>query len=168
MNLIFFTFKLFSILIFIFCQKKYKTQIQIRMTYSVELLLDLKKNKNIQVTKDILRNLAIENNCSFQYFQYEISGEGRQIKQNICIHKIDFDERDMEQEGKSEMTAFDELLQFIKQMIMQPIKHLKIDNIYNDAKPFYFLFKEGKKLELKLLHLAKQKDECMQLNRILW
>ena len=137
------------------------------MTYSVELVLDLKKNKNMQVTKDILWNLATENNCSFQYFQYETAGKGHKIKQNICIHIIDFDERDMEFEDESEFTTFDELLQFIRHITMRPIKYIKLDNIYNDDKPFYFIFKDGKRLNPELLDLTKQRNECIQINRLL-
>ena len=132
------------------------------MTYSVELVMDMKKNKNIQATKDTIQYLAIENNCSFQYFQHETAGTGRHITDNICIHKIDFDE--------NETGSFENLLEFIRQVLTpsNSIKYTKIDNIYNDAKPFYFLIKERKRLNPDNISNEKQKLECIQLNRLFW
>ena len=134
------------------------------MTYSVELLMDLKKNKNLQGTKDTMQNLATENNCSFQYFQHETAGTGRQIKDNICIHKIDFEN------DENEPSSFDNLLEFIRQVLspINAIKHTKIDNIYCDTKPFYFLIKERKRLNPDHISNEKQKLECIQLNRLFW
>ena len=95
------------------------------MEYIIELIFDLKKVANITETKELLRDLANEYNCSMQYFIHEIDGHSRIIDNNICIHYINFNEEYLDN--------LISLIKIIKTKKIDILHHVYIDSIYEDG-----------------------------------
>jgi len=108
------------------------------MEYIIELFFDLKKVKNITLTKEFLCDLALEYNCSMQYFIHEIDGHSRIIDTNTCIYYINFSEENFDN--------LINLIKLIKTNTFEIIENVFIDCIYEDgeasniiyASPNYF------------------------------
>jgi len=130
------------------------------MEYIIELIFDLKKVANITETKEFLRDLATELNCSMQYFIHEIDGHSRIIDNNICIHYINFNEE-----------YFDNLISLIKIIKTKKfdiLNYVNIDCIYEDgdsaniiyASPSYLKIIKTQGLKInKNIRLDKNRDK---------
>ena len=59
--------------------------------YSIHLVIDLKQTSSIEELKNIVRDSAINLNCTQEYFSHETEGINSTIKRNNIIYVIEFE-----------------------------------------------------------------------------
>jgi hypothetical protein len=102
------------------------------MEYIIELFFDLKKVKNITLTKEILIDLAHNSNCSMQYFIHEVDGHSRIIDNNTCIYYINF--------SQENFNNLINLIQIIRENKSELFKNVIIDCIYEDGDDYNMIY----------------------------
>ena len=102
------------------------------MEYVIELFFDLKKVKNITLTKELLIELAHNSNCSMQYFIHEVDGHSRIIDNNTCIYYINFSEENF--------NNLINMILIIRENKSDLFKNVIIDCIYEDGNEYNIIY----------------------------
>lgn len=123
------------------------------MEYVIELFFDLKKVKNITLTKELLIELAHNSNCSMQYFIHEIDGHSRIIDNNTCIYYINF--------SQDNFNNLINMIQIIRENKSELFKNIIFDCIYEDGEDNKMIYASHN--YIKLINKAHQ-DKLKLLN----
>lgn len=121
------------------------------MEFIIELFFDLKKIKNITLTKEFLTELAYNTNCSMKYFIHEIDGHSRIIDNNTCIYYMNYSEENF--------NNLINLITIIKENTDDLLKNVIIDCIYEDGETYNMIYASQNYIRL----INKREQEKIKL-----
>ncbi len=119
------------------------------MSYSISLILDLKKNSNTFNIEELIKNIAHNCNSCNNYDDYNLDGINKYIRTNEKIMIFEFDE-------------ISELLIFLE--IIITIKEIKIEYIYYENSLIYASKKYLNNLDKNLFD-KKQLEFTIEKNK---
>ena len=118
------------------------------MGFTIELSVDIIKNRCVTNIKTLLSSLAEKYNSTSNYFIHEIEGHNNIINRNDCVHVVEF-ETGISTEISAEI--YSNIINYIKAILQ--VKFIKLDTIYHDTG------------EINIIYASKRYSSTMSSHR---